>query len=126
MSGEPTGVGRSEYKRIYSPSALTDRFALQVAETFGPLSQPFYLLRLPPAPYPLPTASELTIGKHVYYPASGNRSFVPVRMLRTDKRYKGTDASNLHDEEVSESEREWSDDEAEREAKRQRKAGKGK
>ncbi|KAH8088253.1 Gar1/Naf1 RNA binding region-domain-containing protein [Filobasidium floriforme] len=97
-----------------------------VAETFGPLSQPFYLLRLPPAPYPLPTASELTIGKHVYYPASGNRSFVPVRMLRTDKRYKGTDASNLHDEEVSESEREWSDDEAEREAKRQRKAGKGK
>lgn len=46
-------------------------------------------------------------------------------MLQTDKRYKGTDASNLHDEEVAEDEREWSDDEAERLAKKKRKGDTG-
>lgn len=38
-----------------------------------------------------------------------------------DPRFKGTDASNLYDEEVGADEMEWSDDEAEAEAKRQRK-----
>lgn len=38
-----------------------------------------------------------------------------------DPRYKGTDASNIYDEEVAEEELEWSDDEAEAAAKRERK-----
>lgn len=60
----------------------------------------------------------------MFYPYDTQRSFVPVRVLRTDKRYKGTDASNIHDEEVGESEKEWSDDEAERAAKRNKKKNK--
>ena len=38
-----------------------------------------------------------------------------------DPRFKGSDASNLYDEEIGEEEQEWSDDEAEAEAKKRRK-----
>ncbi len=91
---------------------------MQVAETFGPLTSPFYLLRLPPPPFPMPSTDELAPGTAVYYPSTQNRSYVPVRLLRTDKRYKGSDASNRYDEEVGDDEREWSDDEEEAMAKR--------
>lgn len=42
-----------------------------------------------------------------------------------DPRFKGSDASNLYDEEIGEEEQEWSDDEAEAEAKRRRKHQRG-
>lgn len=42
-----------------------------------------------------------------------------------DPRFKGSDASNIHDEEVGEDEMEWSDDEMEAEAKRRRKERRG-
>lgn len=55
-----------------------------------------------------------TIGKQVYY-APHLSSFVFTRDLR---KMKGSDASNLWDEEVGAAEMEWSDDEAEKEYKR--------
>ena len=42
-----------------------------------------------------------------------------------DSRFKGSDASNLYDEEIGEEEQEWSDDEAEAEAKKRRKNKRG-
>ncbi len=45
-------------------------------------------------------------------------------MLQTDRRFKGTDASNIWDEEINgEEEMEFSDDEQEAEAKKRRKHG---
>ncbi|RSH93541.1 hypothetical protein EHS25_007899 [Saitozyma podzolica] len=52
------------------------------------------------------------------------RSFVNMQAVR-DPRFKGSDASNIYDEEIGEDEIEWSDDEAEAEAKRRRKAKRG-
>jgi H/ACA ribonucleoprotein complex non-core subunit NAF1 len=39
-----------------------------------------------------------------------------MRAVR-DPRFKGSDASNLYDEEINEDEQEWSDDEMEAEAR---------
>lgn len=89
-----------------------------VYDTFGPLSQPFYNLRLPPPPYPIP---QISAGDKVYVPASEEyRFFVDMNAVR-DPRFR-SDASNVYDEEVGEDEREWSDDEKEAEAKRLKKA----
>lgn len=89
---------------------------------FGPTTQPFYLLKLPPPPFPVPLLDHFSRGTKLYYPAEGDHAYVPVRMLKTDKRFRGTDASNLYDEELAEHEMEWSDDEEEQAAKRKLKA----
>ncbi|OCF37044.1 hypothetical protein I316_00948 [Kwoniella heveanensis BCC8398] len=92
-----------------------------VHETFGPLTAPFYTIRLPPPPFPYPTPDQLTPGTRLFYPLNASyRSFVNMLALR-DPRLKGSDASNLYDEEIGEDEVEWSDDEAEAEAKKRRK-----
>lgn len=92
-----------------------------VYETFGPLTSPFYTVRLPPPPFPYPTPGSLATGTRLFYPFNPSyRSFVNMIAVR-DPRYKGTDASNIYDEEVPEEEMEWSDDEAEAAAKRERK-----
>ncbi|WVQ96208.1 hypothetical protein IAU59_003311 [Kwoniella sp. CBS 9459] len=92
-----------------------------VHETFGPLTSPFYTIRLPPPPFPYPTSDQLTAGTRLFYPLNPSyRSFVNMLALR-DPRLKGSDASNLYDEEIGEDEVEWSDDEAEAEAKKRRK-----
>ncbi|WVF68674.1 hypothetical protein IAT40_003445 [Kwoniella sp. CBS 6097] len=92
-----------------------------VHETFGPLTSPFYTIRLPPPPFPYPTPEQLNVGTRLFYPLSPSyRSFVNMLALR-DPRLKGSDASNLYDEEIGEDEVEWSDDEAEAEAKKRRK-----
>lgn len=93
-----------------------------MAEVFGPTTQPFYLLKLPPPPFPVPSLDHFSRGTKLYYPAEGDHAYVPVRMLKTDKRFRGTDASNLYDEELAEHEMEWSDDEEEQAAKRKLKA----
>lgn len=102
----------------------TGRVIAYVSETFGPTTSPFYLLRLPPSPYPLPPRESIEQGSKLYYPVDRYRSFVPIRMLQTDRRFKGTDASNIWDEEINgEEEMEFSDDEQEAEAKKRRKHG---
>ncbi|KAK0545008.1 hypothetical protein OC846_005835 [Tilletia horrida] len=69
-----------------------------------------------------PKSTPLTVGTPIYY-ASSRAAYVFTPSLRRDK---GSDASNLHDEEVAEEEMEYSDDEAEAEARRRMKKGKGK
>lgn len=100
---------------------LSDRRILgTVCETFGPLTSPFYSLRLPPPPYPYPSASDLATGTKIYYPAAATyRKFVDMHAVR-DPRF-ASDASNVFDEEVGDDEVEWSDDEAEAASKRKRK-----
>ncbi|WVQ75187.1 hypothetical protein IAR50_004797 [Cryptococcus sp. DSM 104548] len=97
-----------------------------VHETFGPLTSPFYTVRLPPPPFPYPSPESLAPGSRLFYPLNNSyRSFVNMIALR-DPRLKGSDASNLYDEEVGDDEAEWSDDEAEAAAKRAKKNKKGK
>ncbi|KAI9632970.1 putative transporter, partial [Dioszegia hungarica] len=92
-----------------------------VSDTFGPLTAPFYSVRLPPPPFPLPSNSSLTPLTRLSYPTNPQyRSFVNMLAVQ-DPRFKGSDASNIHDEEVGEDEAEWSDDEMEAEAKKRRK-----
>lgn len=88
----------------------------QIFETFGSVTQPFYSLRFPASALPDPTV--FTVGKAVYY-CPKMASFVFTRDLRA---MKGSDASNVWDEEVGAAEMEWSDDEAEQEYKRSQKA----
>ncbi|KAK7427467.1 hypothetical protein QQZ08_006073 [Neonectria magnoliae] len=83
-----------------------------VAETIGKVLQPLYTVRF---------SSEeeikelgLEVGTKVFYPVEC-ASFVFTEPL---KNLKGSDASNLHDEEVGDDEMEFSDDEKEAEYKR--------
>ncbi|WOO76872.1 H/ACA ribonucleoprotein complex non-core subunit NAF1 [Vanrija pseudolonga] len=88
-----------------------------VHDTFGPLTSPFYSVRLPPPPFPYPS---LEAGDKVFFPQSADyRTFVDMHAVR-DPRFR-SDASNIYDEEVGDDEVEWSDDEAERAAKNRRK-----
>ena len=63
--------------------------------------------------YPL-NPEKVRLAREVYHVPSRSK-FVSVSFL---KQYKGSDASNAHDEEPGEDELEFSDDEAEREHKR--------
>ncbi|KAK4053435.1 hypothetical protein OIV83_001601 [Microbotryomycetes sp. JL201] len=87
-----------------------------VFETFGSVQQPFYSLRFPANSPPDPTV--FTTGRPVHY-APTLASFVFTRELRN---IKGTDASNIWDEEAGAAEVEFSDDEAEQEYRRAQKA----
>ncbi|GAA6028032.1 hypothetical protein JCM8097_001839 [Rhodosporidiobolus ruineniae] len=89
-----------------------------IFETFGSVQQPFYSLRFPAASPPDPAVFALS--RAVYY-SPGLATFVFTRDLR---KIKGSDASNLWDEEVGANEVEFSDDEEEAEYKRRIKAEK--
>ncbi|KDN45279.1 hypothetical protein K437DRAFT_294582 [Tilletiaria anomala UBC 951] len=99
-----------------------------VFETFGSVQQPFYSLLLPPvqpAPDNVNTAAAMqplavpTKGLKVYYLPS-HSTYVLTRMLKLLP--KGSDASNVFDEEIGDEEREFSDDEEEVRWKQQKKA----
>ncbi|CAM1511673.1 Fc.00g091860.m01.CDS01 [Cosmosporella sp. VM-42] len=83
-----------------------------VSETIGKVLQPMYTVRF--------TSEEeikemgLEIGTKVFYPVD-HASYVFTEPLKS---LKGSDASNLHDEEVGDDEMEFSDDEKEAEYKR--------
>ncbi|GAA5847426.1 hypothetical protein JCM5353_006435 [Sporobolomyces roseus] len=87
-----------------------------IFETFGSVQQPFYSLRFPPNSAPDPTV--FTLQKPVFY-APSHAQFVFTRDLRS---LKGSDASNVWDEEVAAAEIEFSDDEEEAEYKKRMKA----
>ncbi|WYZ46024.1 hypothetical protein EsH8_IX_000249 [Colletotrichum jinshuiense] len=107
-----------EYQVLDSGSVLctADRKVFGVVwETIGKVLQPMYTVMLS-------TAEEikeagLEVGTKVYYPAA-HATFVFTQPLKS---LKGSDASNIHDEEVAEDEMEFSDDEKEAEHKRQNK-----
>ncbi|KHN97029.1 H/ACA ribonucleoprotein complex, subunit Gar1/Naf1 [Metarhizium album ARSEF 1941] len=83
-----------------------------VAETMGKVLQPMYTVYF--ASEQEIKDSALQVGDKVFYPV-GHASYVFTQPL---KNIKGSDASNLHDEEVGDDEMEFSDDEREAEYKR--------
>ncbi|PCH34237.1 NAF1-domain-containing protein [Wolfiporia cocos MD-104 SS10] len=83
-----------------------------IYETFGPTTQPLYQVRFNQK-YPL-DPEKVQLSRPVFHvPERSN--FVFVRALQ---RFKGSDASNVHDEEPAEEELDFSDDEAEAAHKR--------
>ncbi|GAA5890642.1 hypothetical protein JCM5296_004326 [Sporobolomyces johnsonii] len=87
-----------------------------IFETFGSVQQPFYSIRFPSSA--LPDPSIFTLQRPVFYSPS-LAQFVFTRDLRN---IKGSDASNVWDEEAGAGEIEFSDDEEEAEYKRRIKA----
>lgn len=104
-----------EYQVLDSGSVLctSERVVIgAIAETIGKVLQPMYTVRF--------TTDQdikdlgLEVGQKVFYPID-HASYVFTEPL---KNLKGSDASNLHDEEVGDDEMEFSDDEKEAEYKR--------
>lgn len=92
---------------------LEDRTVVgEVAETLGRVQQPYYSVR-----FNSPTEiaeTGLSVGTKIFYVEQYSH-YVFTQAL---KAFKGSDASNIHDEEVGEDELEFSDDEAEAEHRR--------
>ncbi|GAA5800774.1 hypothetical protein HPULCUR_006212 [Helicostylum pulchrum] len=88
----------------------------EVFETFGPIARPFYSVRFNDAQE---INQELAkVGTSVYYvPAYQKTQIVETETL---KKIKGTDASNVYDEEIDEEDMEFSDDEMEMQFKKRR------
>lgn len=92
---------------------LEDRSVIgAVAEILGPVQKPLYSVMFTNAAEI--SEAGLALGTKVFY-SEKHSTFVFTQAL---KAYKGSDASNLHDEEVGDEEMEFSDDEAEAEHKR--------
>ncbi|KAL2042431.1 hypothetical protein N7G274_004923 [Stereocaulon virgatum] len=93
---------------------LEDRSVIGViAETLGRVQQPYYSVRFTNTA--AMTEAGISRNTRVFY-VEEHSSTVFTQPL---KAFKGSDASNLHDEEVGDDELEFSDDEAEAEHKRQ-------
>nr|POF04712.1 h/aca ribonucleoprotein complex non-core subunit naf1 [Quercus suber] len=115
------GSTPGEYQVLESGSVLCNEkreVIGAVLETLGRVQAPMYSVQFT-------NAEEienvgLSHGVKVYY-VNSHSTFVFTQPLRN---LKGTDASNIHDEEVGEEEMEFSDDEAEAEYKRQKKQAK--
>ena len=104
-----------EYQVLETGSVicLEDKTVIGViAETLGRVQQPFYSVRFTNAA----AISEIGISKgtKIFY-VEQHSTYVFTQVI---KAIKGSDASNLHDEEVGDDELEFSDDEAEAEHKR--------
>lgn len=105
---------------------LQDRRVLgPIFETFGAISSPLYSVRLP-SDHPLlatdvgsiAAKDGLTAGVPVYFPTNpGLASILHTQQIKMSQ-LKGSDASNLYDEEPAENEVEFSDDEQEQEYRR--------
>ena len=104
-----------EYQVLDTGSVLctADRVVIgAVAETIGKVLQPLYTVRFStPAE---PAELGLEVGSKIFYPVD-HAHYVFTEPL---KNLKGSDASNIHDEEVGDDEMEFSDDEKEAEYKR--------
>ncbi|KAF7559516.1 hypothetical protein G7046_g4650 [Stylonectria norvegica] len=108
-------VTPGEYQVLDTGSVIctADRVVIgAVSETIGKVLQPMYTVRFSSAEEVQQFGLE--IGTKVYYPPD-HASYVFTEPL---KNLKGSDASNLHDEEVADEEMEFSDDEKEAEYKR--------
>lgn len=101
-----------EYRVLESGSVLclADRSVIGVvSETLGRVQQPLYSVMFTNAQEI--AQAGLTVGTKIYY-SEQHSTFVFTQAI---KAYKGSDASNLHDEEVGDEEMEFSDDEKEAE-----------
>jgi rRNA processing protein Gar1 len=94
---------------IYGDRCIIGR----VADTFGPVARPFYSVRFNTSQQCSDSyrdgATNINIGSDVYFVPS----LVSVVITRPLKLIKGSDASNIYDEEIPEHEMEFSDDEQE-------------
>jgi H/ACA ribonucleoprotein complex non-core subunit NAF1 len=88
----------------------------RISDTFGPVTQPFYAVRFNSEEE---AKDQFQISKTAYFIPN----FVKIVLTRPLKLLKGSDASNIHDEEIPEEEQEYSDDEKEIEGKRKKKGG---
>ena len=105
-----------EYQVLESGSllCLQDRTVIGVvSETLGRVQQPYYSVRFTNAT--AITEAGIEKGTKIFYVAQHSTTVFTQPL----KAFKGSDASNLHDEEVGDDELEFSDDEAEAEHKRQ-------
>ncbi|KIK49482.1 hypothetical protein CY34DRAFT_69361 [Suillus luteus UH-Slu-Lm8-n1] len=119
VKGLPADSSRAVSEKALDVETLLvfdDRKVLgHVYETFGPTSQPLYQIKFNQS-YPLDT-EKIRIAREVYHiPQRSN--FVFMEYL---KKLRGSDASNIHDEEPCEDEMEFSDDEQEAAFKQARK-----
>lgn len=115
------GITPGEYQVLESGSVLCNEkreVIGVVAETLGRVQEPMYSVTFGNA-QEIQDAG-LECGMSIYY-VDAHSTFVFTQPL---KNLRGTDASNIHDEEVGEDDIEFSDDEAEAEYKRQKKMAK--
>ena len=118
----PTEDGPSRILDEGSLVCLSDRRVLgPIFETFGAVTTPLYSVRLPSISHPLlalDSTDRLSVGTDVFFSPDPEYSSVlltrDIRLLQ----HKGSDASNLYDEEPGEAEVEFSDDEQEQEYRR--------
>ena len=105
--------GETQALEIGSLLCLEDRSVIGVvSETLGQVHQPYYAVR-----FTNPSAiaeAGISKGTSIFY-VEQYSTFIFTQNL---KAFKGSDASNMHDEEVGDDELEFSDDEAEAEHKR--------
>ncbi|KAF8203942.1 Gar1/Naf1 RNA binding region-domain-containing protein [Pholiota molesta] len=110
-AGSPPGYpARGSDRALDSDTLLVfdDRKVMgYIYETFGPTIQPFYQVKFNAA-FPL-DPERVRVGREVFHVPTRSR-FVFVNQI---KAFKGSDASNVHDEEPADDELEFSDDEAE-------------
>ncbi|KAJ3567332.1 hypothetical protein NP233_g6429 [Leucocoprinus birnbaumii] len=111
VCGLPSSVvNRGSERALDSDTLLVfgDRKVMgYIYETFGPTSQPMYQIKFNQS-YPL-DPNKVQVGREVFH-VPRRSHFVFVNLI---KQFKGSDASNVHDEEPGEDEIEFSDDEAE-------------
>lgn len=117
------GYTSGEYQVLEPGSLLCtqDRKVVgDVNDTIGRVQQPLYSLLFDTEQEQLIQGLGLVVGSELWY-VNSHSKFVFTEPLRG---LKGTDASNLHDEEAGDDEVEFSDDEKEAESKRLKKLAK--
>ncbi|KAF5368611.1 hypothetical protein D9758_002207 [Tetrapyrgos nigripes] len=115
VRGDATDLARATDRALDSDTLLVfdDRKVLgYVFETFGPTTQPLYQVKFN-STYPLDPEKVRASRAVFHVPQRSN--FVWVRQIAA---MRGSDASNMNDEEPAEHELDFSDDEAEAEYKR--------
>ncbi|KAI3660039.1 hypothetical protein MP638_005317 [Amoeboaphelidium occidentale] len=113
--------GDNQALDIGSILVFKDRKVLgQIFETFGQVTRPLYSIRFNSVEEIDKERAKL--GEPIFRADSEEYSKVvlPAKL----KAFKGTDASNIYDEEIPEEEQDYSDDEKEREAKSKKKGNK--
>ena len=91
-----------------------------IAEIFGPIQEPLYLIRFTSADEVAKIGEKAPQGSTVYYAVQSSKA-----VNHAACHVKGSDASNIFDEEPAEDEMEYSDDEEEAEARKKIKEKKG-
>ncbi|KAH6593405.1 hypothetical protein BASA50_007356 [Batrachochytrium salamandrivorans] len=111
--------GEIQVLDIDSILLFEDRSVLgRIFDTFGPVSEPFYSTRFNSADEV--AASSAAVGAPVFFIQDLAKVVLTQPLLKN----KGSDASNLYDEEIGEDEVEYSDDDQEAESRRRRKQAK--